>query len=371
MQRLSILDYRAAILANLLVIAVAGYAWMIQSLDPNLYYLTVQEDEYLEWMSFWAFFVAGLVYLRKALFTGFSLRHDWFVIGLALFCLFVAFEEISWGQRIFGYRPPEYFLESNFQQELNLHNVVDSQLRKLALRLVIFGYGVVLPALALIPGIARITTRLGVVAPPWALIPAFLATGVMQLAYPLKFTGEWVELMLALCFLLSSLALSRIDGNEKTGNPKRLMSITLTSLAVIVLGVSSSAATYIQRDRDPGNVTAARIELEALQRDFASGRVRSRCGLHKRLHTFAGQYQQSRLFSGEFSQLTTQGLPDERAAYLLDPWNYAYWIRDNCATEAHERTTYIYSFGPNQRRESTRWEVRGDDIAVFVHGGGQ
>lgn len=371
MQRLSILDHRAAIIANLLIIAVVVYAWAILSLDKDLYYLTVQEDAYLEWMSFWAFFVAGLVYLRKACGAGFSLRDDWFMLGLAAFCLFVAIEEISWGQRIFGYRPPEYFLESNFQQELNLHNVVDSSLRKLAVRLVVFGYGVVLPALMLLSAIARLAGRLGVVAPPPTLIPAFLATGIMQVTYPLKFTGEWVELMLGLCFLSSSLAISRADGRERDFKWKQSINAATTSLLVIVLGLASSAATYFQRDRDPGNVTAARIELEALQSDFASGRVRSRCGLHKRLYTFAEQYLQSRLFTGEFSQLAARGLPEQRAAYLLDPWNYAYWIRDNCATDDRDRMTYIYSFGPNRRRESTRWEVRGDDIAVFVRGGDQ
>ena len=54
---------------------------------------------------------------------------------------------------------------------------------------------------------------------------------------------------------------------------------------------------------------------------------------------------------------------------MLDPWNYAYWIRDNCAADERERMTYIYSFGPNRRRDSTKWEVGGDDLVVFVRGG--
>ncbi len=370
MKRLSVLDLRAASVANLLVVSVAIYAWAILSLDENLYYLTVQEDEYLEWMSFWAFFAAGLVYLRKAFAAGFSWRDGWFLLGLAAFCLFVAFEEISWGQRVVGFRPPEYFLETNFQQELNLHNVVDSDLRKLAVRLVIFGYGVVLPALAMVPVVGRLSGQLGVVAPPAALIPAFLATGVMQMTYPLKFTGEWVELMLGLCFLYSAVG---VAGHRDTGDApnRRLAAVSLSSLAVIALGVASSFATHYQRDRGPGNAAAARAELEALKQDFTSGRVSSRCGLHKRLYTFADQYQQGRLFTGEFSKLMQQGLPEQRAAYLLDPWNYAYWIRDNCASGDRDRTTYLYSFGPNQRRESTKWEVRGDDIAVFIRGGGE
>ncbi len=105
-----------------------------------------------------------------------------------------------------------------------------------------------------------------------------------------------------------------------------------------------------------------------MRRDFASRRVRSGCGVHKRLYTFATEYGQRDLFAGEFARLTDQGLPDQRAAYLLDPWNYAYWLRDACAEGERQRTAYLYSFGPNRRRDSTKWEIRGDDIAVYLRG---
>ncbi len=46
---------------------------------------------------------------------------------------FVAGEELSWGQRIFGLETTEYFKENNDQQELNLHNLVvgDVKINKL------------------------------------------------------------------------------------------------------------------------------------------------------------------------------------------------------------------------------------------------
>jgi hypothetical protein len=37
---------------------------------------------------------------------------------------FVAGEELSWGQRIIGIEPTEYFKENNAQEELNFHNLV-------------------------------------------------------------------------------------------------------------------------------------------------------------------------------------------------------------------------------------------------------
>ena len=60
-------------------------------------------------------------------------------------------EEISWRQRVFGHRPPEYFLAQNYQQELNVHNLASMRLRRLTFRAIILAYLVLLPLGALIP----------------------------------------------------------------------------------------------------------------------------------------------------------------------------------------------------------------------------
>ncbi len=366
MRRSGSLDVRGGVLANLLVLCVGLCAWVILAFDEDLYYRSVQEDEYLEWASFWAFFAAGIAYLGRALRPTFEFAGDWLLLVLGAFCLLVSFEEISWGQRILGYRPPEYFLEANFQQELNVHNLVDTDLRKLALRVVIFGYGVALPVMMLVPFAGDPLRRLGVIAPPAGLLPAFLGTGLLQLAYPMKFTGEWVEFMLGLCFLFAALTLSRRNG--QSSESRRIIVLAVAWIAVVAAGMTSAAATRLQRDADPGNLEAAGMELEALRRDFAARRVRSGCGVHKRLYTFAIEYGQRDLLGGEFARLTEQGLADQRATYLLDPWNYAYWLRDNCAEGELQRTAYLYSFGPNRRRDSTKWEIRGDDVVAYLRG---
>ena len=76
------------------------------------------------------------------------------------------------------------------------------------------------------------------------------------------------------------------------------------------------------------------------------------------------RYEQRYLLNGAFPGLQEAGLPAERAAFLLDPWNYAYWVRDICRDGV--RTSFIYSFGPNRRRDSSAVEIRGDDIGVYV-----
>ncbi|MBP1768446.1 MAG: hypothetical protein H6P98_2561, partial [Candidatus Aminicenantes bacterium] len=84
---------------------------------------------------------------------------------LALVFFLGAGEEISWGQRIFHIRPPEYFQSKNVQHELNIHNLEIFNTNKLngtqarglsllltfnfAYKLFWLGFGVILPLLVL------------------------------------------------------------------------------------------------------------------------------------------------------------------------------------------------------------------------------
>jgi hypothetical protein len=52
-----------------------------------------------------------------------SLAKQLIYLGLALLFFFGAGEEISWGQRIFGFETPETLAQVNKQDELNLHNL--------------------------------------------------------------------------------------------------------------------------------------------------------------------------------------------------------------------------------------------------------
>ena len=196
------------VIANVLVLAVLGYAWFLEARLPDFYYMSVQEDEYIEWASFWAFLLAAVAAVVKSRGTA---GFPWFLYGLALFCFVVAMEEISWGQRLLGYRPPVYFLEHNFQQEFNFHNVIDTDYRKLALSATIAGYGVLLPLLALVAPLRRLLERIGVVVPPLGLLPLFAATFLMYIVYPFSHSGEWVELMLGLGMLFAVLPTAAAD----------------------------------------------------------------------------------------------------------------------------------------------------------------
>ena len=369
--RFSSADISAFLISNILVLGIVAYASTLESGYPDFYYFTIQEDEYLEWSSFWAFLLAAVAYIRTAAnYRTATRRLPWFLYGVALFCFIVAMEEISWGQRLFGYRPPTYFLAHNYQQEFNFHNVVDTDYRKLALTSVIVGYGILLPLAARFSFLKIWFERIGIIAPSITLLPAYVGTFLVYSLYPWSHSGEWVELMLGLSFLFSTLPVPLDDSDDgQTPKNRRFDSTKITAIAFVVvlgLGLISGAVSRAQRNAHPTNLQAAKNEVEAIARDFKSGLARSRCNLHKRLYTFVEEYEQTNLLKGSYSGLQSQGLPKERAEFFLDPWNSPYWIRDRCDRQSNKRLIFVYSFGPNRRRDSTRTEILDDDIGATI-----
>jgi hypothetical protein len=84
-----------------------------------------KEDHLFENLTFALLFVSSVVFFRSFLLikNQFSIYPKIFIILLALFCFAVAMEEISWGQRVLGWRTPEGWTELNFQNETNIHNL--------------------------------------------------------------------------------------------------------------------------------------------------------------------------------------------------------------------------------------------------------
>jgi len=358
--------------ANLLLLGFLGAMAWLAAAHPNVYYQSVQEDRALEWASFWSFFLAAPLFALAAARQHRSTSTlPWFLTGLAIFCVFVAMEEISWGQRVFGHRPPDYFLAKNYQQELNLHNIASVKLRLLAFRGVILGYGILLPLAGLVPLVRRLLDRLAIVAPPAELVPSMLVMFWIHLEYPWEFTGEVIECALGFGFLFAAMAnVGRFSAAEDRGS----VAPSMGSVALIVaLAISTAWWSQHRQSGDPANLELARAETEALEADLAETakalgrRAITKCGVHKRLYTFVQQQKQARpLTEGSFRALVERGLPEKRAEFFLDPWSSPYWIRDRCHRDEGRRVVFVYSFGPNRSRDSTPWEIRGDDIGQYV-----
>src|SRR3982750_910612 len=86
----------------------------------------VVEDGIVEWLTV-AGLIFGFIVCVSRFFRLFKKRNWWFLtvtILLGLMLFFAAGEEISWGMRILGIRPSEFFEKNNAQHETNLHNLV-------------------------------------------------------------------------------------------------------------------------------------------------------------------------------------------------------------------------------------------------------
>ncbi len=356
-----------AVLASLLTLGILLFAAWLEASNADAYYRAVQEDEFLEWSTFWAFILAAGLFARAAvrerrLQGGFP----WFFSGVALFCFVVGMEEISWGQRVLGYRPPVYFLANNFQQELNFHNVVDTSNRKLALKVILAGYGVVFPLIMLWPPVGNPLRRLGLRPPHLGLALTFGAAGLTYQTYPWKFTGEWVEMVAGFGFLFAGyLHCFALRPVETTG--KTWLHAATPALATLLLASVTTAAWRHERQIDPAMAQTTTTEVEALLQDFRSGKLTSRCGVHRRLFTYMEKNDQPYLREGRFAALVAQGLPEARAQFLLDPWNSPYWLRHRCDRDTGREVAFVYSFGPNRRRDSSRWEILGDDVGTYIY----
>lgn len=93
-----------------------------------------------------------LIAMAVAAFTLFRMdKHRKPVMGwiaLALICcVYVAGEEVSWGQQFLNWNTPEYWARINDQQETNLHNTTSwlDQKPRLLLELAIYTGGLIFP----------------------------------------------------------------------------------------------------------------------------------------------------------------------------------------------------------------------------------
>jgi hypothetical protein len=172
----------------------------------RLYISLTHEDGIVEWITFLFLFVSGLLALSLA--PSLKKRSDRYFIFFLLFGIgFILFslEEISWGQRIFGFESPEFFLEQSDQQETNIHNVLQNEFNfktKHVTGWILFFYGGCLPLLCLINFVEKITRILRLKIPPVSLIPSFLVGSAYMIDKPIGVEEEYGELLLSLCLLI-------------------------------------------------------------------------------------------------------------------------------------------------------------------------
>ncbi|MEK7703250.1 MAG: hypothetical protein AAB317_04750 [Nitrospirota bacterium] len=369
------------LILNRFLLLIFGFLTLLALFNPATFIASMEEDRWAEWATFYAFFTAfGFAII------GFiqSPKNDWkkkgcdpcegsggvqirllipnlMFLGLALFCLLVALEEISWGQRLFAYKPPDLFLEKNYQQELNFHNFLKNKAWVLGpIRIVLdpkylaayiaIIYGVLFPLITFY--LARWEKGLGwisTLAPTMTFIPLFTFVAWVELTYPIKFSGEAAELLLGLLFL--SDLLLRIQ-------PIALLPARLyPAFPVIVIGfvflfgiATTWSIDFFRFGYNPDAITQTKNELDLIRKDLLSGSV-----IQPSLFESSGFHK--RIFTAVESGYLRFG---NRHSYFLDPWNNSYWI------SYQEGRIIIYSMGPNRRRDVSFHDLT---LEAFTSGG--
>lgn len=124
-----------------------------------------------------------------------------------------------------------------------------------------------------IPQLGRLLDRVNVQVPSLMLVPAFGLVAWFQINYPMRFTGEWVELMVGFGFLFAGL----LEPGNRSGKIDSALRSFLPVLATWSFVLVSGGLASLVRDYEGADeqvLATAQHELKALQSDFRSGPVK-------------------------------------------------------------------------------------------------
>jgi hypothetical protein len=191
---------------------VIGFIWSYID-HPSFKSYYVIEDGFTEWSTV-VVLLMGLFICGQRVWLLRNQKARLFLLMtalLALFFLFGAGEEISWGQRLFNIESSEFFNQNNAQGEINLHNLVvnDTKLNK-----VIFGRGIglllMLYLVVLIPlyrykkNIRRWIDKLAIpIAQNYQIAAYFIIILLVQILMVSSKKGEMLEFSGSIIFFLN------------------------------------------------------------------------------------------------------------------------------------------------------------------------
>jgi cell division protein FtsW (lipid II flippase) len=177
------------VLAILLISLIIGY-YLVYTDRPAFLKFT-QEDGIVEWLTVLGLLLGAFTCLGRIIKL--KSQKGWIFLTvtllLAIVLIFGAGEEISWGQRIFHIKSPEYFKEHNAQGETNIHNLVLGGVRlnrwifSILLTIVLLIYIVLIPFLYRTKNwMRRFVNHWGIPLPkPYQIIAFIILMGLTEL----------------------------------------------------------------------------------------------------------------------------------------------------------------------------------------------
>lgn len=180
---------------GLLSLAAAAGATVLFFADPAAFHAFAQEDRPLEWASALLLLGAAAILALHALRRRREPVAVVLAVGLCLVLFLVGMEEISWGQRIFGFATPESLAEMNWQSEFNFHNVQTD----LSETVYYFGAGLFL----LVVPLLRDLLPPSVAAHPWLTLAPRRSVALVAAPVAIFNYGHWDLLPIQLTILLA------------------------------------------------------------------------------------------------------------------------------------------------------------------------
>ncbi|MDD3532272.1 MAG: hypothetical protein PHW57_02995 [Candidatus Shapirobacteria bacterium] len=94
-------------------------------INREQYFLLIQEDGLVEYSQSFLYLLVGIfaILISGRFFKNKQKGLAAIYLFFSLALVFVAGEEISWGQRIFGLDNPDFFAQHNTQEEISIHNL--------------------------------------------------------------------------------------------------------------------------------------------------------------------------------------------------------------------------------------------------------
>jgi len=249
-----------------LIAAAISIGYLVFALwFPVAYIWATYENLYGEWLQ------VGLWLLTAAFSGACAYQREyfrWFFGALTLAALYVALEEISWGQQLFNWQSPEFFLHNSLQGETNFHNLltgpVSTPLKdtiRILLGTGLWAYGILYPALLNSEvRVAQLARRLGLAPPPVFVWPFFFFGGLFELGLFDFNEAEVAEVMVSAGLLITTLSYWHrlLPSHSKVDSFKAAFSISQTFLiAVLFAGTMTSVTLARENTR---NLALQRVE---------------------------------------------------------------------------------------------------------------
>ena len=185
---------------TVMAVLMATFVIYLCYVEPVTFLRLIAEDQWGEYATAVSFGVCGLL-LTLLLFCRVPRLEKVVLLIIGLGAFFIAGEEVSWGQRIFGFATPQLLSQFNIQGELNLHNldgVDNAHLRSIAVHLIV---GWLLLSSVVAVGFPRYrdrVQRMGIPLIPVRLFPIFLLAPYFLHSWPVLRSDEFIELFLGM-----------------------------------------------------------------------------------------------------------------------------------------------------------------------------